>query len=98
MNERPGDPNEYPHDDPTLYADYSELADPYAAAEPAQPWYQKPAALVGLGAVTAAVLALAGYGIFSAVSSDDSDSGPATTSTSTTTTAPGGPVVPGTIT
>ena len=91
MSERPGDPNDYPHDEPTLYADYTELG------EPAPPWYQKPAVLVGLGAATALVLALAGYGIFSAMYTDDADTTPTTTS-STTTAVPAAPVAPGTVT
>ncbi|MCV7042357.1 hypothetical protein BST36_13740 [Mycolicibacterium moriokaense] len=60
----PDDPN-YPDDSPTVYADYNQPpGDP-------DPWYRRPAALVGLGALGAVVVALIVFGLAKLITGGD---------------------------
>lgn len=87
-----GDPTQYANYGGTSGAAYSEYYEPgpgpypgqYPAPEPPDPWYRRPAALVGLGALTAVLLALLVYAVVKFAGGDSS--GPA--GTSTTTSAP----------
>ena len=89
-----GDPTQYANYGGTggeAYSDYqqSEHGTPtgyggYPPPDPT-PWYRKPAALVGLGVLTAVILALLVYAIVKFTGSGSS--GPATTTTTTPTTS-----------
>ena len=72
-------PDEYPAGEPTRSADYG-----YTGQQPPTPWYQRPAALIGLGMLTAAVLALLVYAVVKFTSTDNTGPTTATTTTSTT--------------
>jgi hypothetical protein len=72
MSRPPYDPNQYPDDEPTVYANYTDQSgyadgtygQPAAPEPPPKtPWHQKPAAMITVGAVAVVVLALAVYGI-----------------------------------
>src|SRR6476620_8618407 len=91
-NGPPGDPNYYSDDEPTQYVNYGDPTGRHGGAvEPPLPWYRKPAALVGIGALAVLVIAAAVYGIVTAVSGDSttptSTTAPTTTSAGATTTA-----------
>lgn len=99
---RNDDPGDYSESDPTQYANYGsgEAYSEYGSAvEPTVPagygqtppaphtsWHQKPAVLVGLGVLTAAILALLVYAVVKFVGSDTST--PTTTPPATSSSAP----------
>ncbi len=82
-NGPPEDQN-YPDDDPTVYANYGDPPGP-PGGDPV-PWYRRPAALVGFGALGAVVVALIVFGLAKLITGGD---GPAeqTTLTPLTTTS-----------
>jgi cytoskeletal protein RodZ len=102
----PNDPNyysdnEYSDSEPTVYANYGtggyEQAEYPGEPEPETPWYRKPPALVGFGAVAALLVAAI---IYVAINMGDDDSAPtdATTSSETSTSAAVLPAPTGTVT
>jgi len=86
----PDDPN-HPDDDPTVYVNYGEPPGP--PPDDPVPWYRKPAALVGLGALGAVLIALIVFGLAKLITGGDEPSEQTpltpltTTSRSATTTA-----------
>lgn len=61
----PPDDQNHPDDDPTVYANYGP-----PPGEPV-PWYRKPAALVGFGALGAVVIALVVFGLANLITGGD---------------------------
>ncbi|MCV7302328.1 hypothetical protein H7J93_22145 [Mycobacterium barrassiae] len=64
----PDDPN-YPDDDPTVYANYNQP--PGQPPGDPGPWYRRPAALVGFGALGAVVFALIVFGLAKLITGGD---------------------------
>ena len=93
----PPDDQNYPDDDPTVYANYGAGGYDEPPGDPV-PWYRKPAALVGFGALGAVVIALVVFGLAKLITGGDEPSEqtsltPLTTTSrsvapTTTTTAP----------
>jgi hypothetical protein len=101
MARPPEDPNQYPDDEPTAYANYGDQSgyDTYGqptepVPPPEQPWYRKPAALVALGAVAALILALVVYALISLMGDDSSTTITITTTPSTSATTTSESVAP----
>lgn len=96
------DSNYYSDDEPTqlgnyAYGDYEQAPPP--DAEPPVPWYRKPAALVGLGALGAVLIALIVFGLAKAITGDsDSETTPTSSLTPVTTTSAPAVVPPATVT
>lgn len=85
----PDDQN-YPDDDPTVYANYGgggydEPPGPPPGDE--VPWFRKPAALVGFGALGAIILALIVFGLAKLITGDGDEPSEQTTLTPLTTTS-----------
>lgn len=93
----PDDPNNYSEGDPTQYADfggtggeaYSEYPPQtgygqYPAEPPLPAWHHRPAVLIGLGVLTAALLALLVYAIVSFTNAGSSTTPTVTSTTATT--------------
>jgi hypothetical protein len=101
MARPPDDPNQYPDDEPTAYANYGDQSG-YGAYDqptaplppPKQPWYRTPAALVALGAVAALILALIVYALIRLIADDSSTTITITTTPSTSTTTTSAAVAP----
>jgi cytoskeletal protein RodZ len=81
-NGPPNDPN-YPDDDPTVYTNYGDPSGP-PGDEPV-PWYRRPAALVGFGALGAVVVALIVFGLAKLITGGDEPSEQTTLTPLTTT-------------
>src|SRR4051812_30944337 len=101
MARPPDDPNQYPDDEPTAYANYGDQSgyDTYGqptapVPPPEQPWYRTPAALVALGAVAALILALVVYALVSLMGDDSSTTITITTTPSTSATTTSESVAP----
>ena len=101
MARPPEDPNQYPDDEPTAYANYGDQGgyDTYGqptapVPPPEQPWYRKPAALVALGAVAALILALVVYALINLMTDDSSTTITITTTPSTSATTTSESVAP----
>lgn len=103
---RQDNPDNYSENEPTQYADYGgsggQAYSEYTNAGPGHypapvppptPWFQRPAALVGLGVLTAAVLALLVYAMVKFTTSGDTK--PAGTATTTTSSAAPEPTTEG---
>ena len=69
----PPDDQNQPDDDPTVYANYGGGAYDEPPGDPV-PWYRKPAALVGFGALGAVVIALIVFGLAKLVTGGDEPS------------------------
>ncbi len=69
QNGPPDDPN-YPDDDPTGYENYGDGGHGEPPGEPG-PWYRRPAALVGFGALGAVVVALIVFGLAKLITGGD---------------------------
>ena len=85
----PDDPNYYSDSEPTAYAaNYGDSGGyqqpPGQPPEEPTPWYRKPAALIGFGALIALLVALIVWLAVSLMSDDSSGSTESTTSTTTT--------------
>lgn len=82
-NGPPDDPN-YPDDDPTVYANYGDGG--YGEPPGDQgPWYHRPAALIGFGALGAVVVALIVFGLAKLITGGDEPSEQTTLTPLTTT-------------
>jgi cytoskeletal protein RodZ len=79
----PPDDQNYPDDDPTVYANYGDPPGP-PEGDPVA-WYRKPAALVGFGALGAVVVALIVFGLARLVTGGDEPSEQTTLTPLTTT-------------
>ena len=80
----PNDDPNYPDDEPTTYANYSDGG----YGEPPHddvPWYRKPGALVAFGALGALLIALIVWGLANLISGDDSTTEPTSLTPLTTT-------------
>lgn len=112
MNRSPEDPNNEPtqlagygYNGNGNYGEqaYSEYREPTGRRPewtepppPRTPWYLRPVALIGLGVLTALLIALLVWGMVRLVNKEPSPSAPATSSVTSTTTAPSEEsVVPG---
>jgi len=69
----PPDDQNQPDDDPTVYANHGGGAYDAPPGDPV-PWYRKPAALVGFGALGAVVIALIVFGLAKLVTGGDEPS------------------------
>ncbi|MGB3522484.1 MAG: hypothetical protein WBA50_13500 [Mycobacterium sp.] len=104
MNRSPDDPNNEPtqmagydyggngnYGEPAYYSEYREPTGrqpEWTEPPPPTPWYLRPVALVGLGVVTAILIALLVWGMVRLVNKEPSPTAPATSSVTSTTTAP----------
>jgi cytoskeletal protein RodZ len=79
----PPDDQNYPDDDPTVYANYGDPSGP-PGGDPV-PWYRRPAALVGFGALGAVVVALIVFGLAKLITGGDEPSEQTTLTPLTTT-------------
>ena len=79
----PDDPNQ-PDNDPTAYINYGDGGYGEPPGDPV-PWYRKPAALVGLGALGALLIALIVFGLATAITGGDEPSEQTTLTPLTTT-------------
>lgn len=69
----PPDNQNYPDDDPTVYANYGAGGYDEPPGDPV-PWYRKPAALIGFGALGAVVIALIVFGLAKLITGGDEPS------------------------
>lgn len=85
--------------EPAYYSEYREPTGrqpEWTAPPPRTPWYLRPVALVGLGVLTAILIALLVWGMVRLVNKEPSPAAPATSSVTSTTTAPAEqPAAPG---
>jgi cytoskeletal protein RodZ len=79
----PDDPNQ-PDNDPTAYINYGDGGYGAPPGDPV-PWYRKPAALVGLGALGALLIALIVFGLATLITGGDEPSEQTTLTPLTTT-------------
>ncbi|AEV71967.1 hypothetical protein MycrhN_1348 [Mycolicibacterium rhodesiae NBB3] len=80
----PPDDQNHPDDDPTVYANYGGGGYDEPPGDPV-PWYRKPAALVGFGALGAVVIALIVFGLAKLITGGDEPSEQTTLTPLTTT-------------
>ncbi len=78
--------------EPAYYSEYREPTgrqpEPTEPPPPRTPWYLRPVALVGLGVLTAILIALLVWGMVRLLNKEPSPTAPATSSVTSTTTAP----------